>query len=1090
MARILGLDLGTNSIGWALIDDKENKIINTGVRIFQEGINRDTKGGELSKNETRRNARQLRKQYFRRSLRKKLLLKILKENQMCPIEENDFSTWIKMNPYKLRALAIHSKLSLTEIGRIFFHIAQRRGFKSSRKSGKEDGKIYSGLKESGTIGIDQTQENIAKGYHTLGEYLASIDPSEERLRNRYTTRRMYEQEFELIWDKQAQFHPKTFTHSLKDKLGYEKEGIIFYQRKLKSQKTNIGKCTLEPNKHRCPISTPVYEEFRTWQFINTIQYDQKRLSNDEREVASQFFFNKASFKFSELKKKLGLSEYNFNYDDDQKIPGTSTISTFRKLFTTNIWEAKTDKEKDIIWHIFFSAEDTDWLEEYAKTNWNFDQKTSAKLKNINLKQDYSNLSRKAINNILPFLKKGYLYNDAVVLGGIRNAIGGEKFDALEETEYNMIIDGYFAAKKFKNKEGELIELVKNFLIDHYHLNDKALKKLYHHSQDTESMLVVSKLPEPENLRNPIAQQAIFELRTLINKLIENYGKPDTINVEMARDLKSSKKQRDEYRFNQRRNQEKNDEARVEVEKFGLKPSRNNIQKYLLWKELEAKNGIAVCPYTGKTINEEDALGENNKFQIEHIIPYSVSLDDSFANKTLCDAKENQKKGDKTPYQFYGGDKKDWQMRSERAFKLLPYHKAKKFVSTKEFQLDDFIQRQLNDTRIISKAAKDYLKQLGVKVSVLPGQLTSELRSKWGLNNILNPEEGKKTRDDHRHHAIDALTVAATKQSFLQEMSKWNKYNKSYDLKDFPKPWKSFFEDTQTSINNVLVSYHKQHRTITKANKTIKKDGKKYKSSGISARGQLHKETVYGQHLSSNGEKYYHVRKPLNTIDNKAKVDKIVDPMVRSIIESFLRGKGINVDEKYKLDKDIFFKINEDTGQKETLIYLPNKNGSPIPVKKVRIKEFSTGAVKLKDHINQWVEPGNNHHISIYKNGDAYVEEVVTFWEAVERKKQGLPVINKTPKNGNEFECSLQINDLFLLNINEVDINWEKPDQNYLSKFLYRVQKLSASYYTFRHHLAATLEYKDEEITIQSFKAWKGHNPLKVKINHFGEISRF
>ena len=228
MAKILGLDLGTNSIGWALIDDKLNKILGVGSRIFPMGVENLGDGdNEMSKNAGRTGARGVRRQFFRRRLRKKVLLKALSENKMCPMLDSDFedwkktkqfpsdklSNWFALNPYELRQKALSEKLSLEEIGRIFYHLIQRRGFLSnSRKGGTDDGAIFKGNPKEGKIGIIETQEKIQD--KTLGSYLFEIYPKQnqpfqdglERIRNRYTTRKMYVDEFELIWEKQKQFH--------------------------------------------------------------------------------------------------------------------------------------------------------------------------------------------------------------------------------------------------------------------------------------------------------------------------------------------------------------------------------------------------------------------------------------------------------------------------------------------------------------------------------------------------------------------------------------------------------------------------------------------------------------------------------------------------------------------------------------------------------------------------------------------------------------------------------------------------------------------------------------------------------------------
>src|SRR5690606_26348255 len=191
-----------------------------------------------------------------------------------------------------------------------------------------------------------------------------------------------------------------------------------------------------------------------------------------------------------------------------------------------------------------------------------------------------------------------------------------------------------------------------------------------------------------------------------------------------------------------------------------------------------------------------------------------------------------------------------------------YQKFKRFIQQK-FD-DDFSSRQLNDTRYISKEAKNYLAQICKKVTVAPGQMTSNLRHKWGLNNILN-EENKKTREDHRHHAIDALVMALGKVSYLQELSKWNRHNRTHELKNFPMPWETFQQDAAKTVEQILVSHKRNKNIITIRTHKTEKNGKAYRNKGVAARGQLHKETVFGKRTAPFSEEAFHVRKPIESL---------------------------------------------------------------------------------------------------------------------------------------------------------------------------------------------------------------------------------
>ena len=1122
MAKILGLDLGTNSIGWALIEDNQNKILGLGTRIFPMGVENLGDGeGEISKNASRTGARGVRRQFFRRRLRKQILLKALSENKMCPLEASDFqewkrnkrfpieklTTWFALNPYELRQKALIEKLSLEEIGRIFYHLIQRRGFLSnSRKGGSDDGTIFKGNPKEGKIGITETQKNIED--KTLGTYLFEIYPKEnqpfqdglERIRNRYTTRKMYVDEFELIWNKQAQFHAE-LTNELKTLFGgrkldgYKEDGILFHQRPLRSQKHLVGNCSFEPRKTKCPISAIPFEQFRVWQWVNTVEYNGKKISQEEKEKIVEFLFANEKPEFKKIRKVIGKesAEFKFNYKDDDKIVGTHTISNLsNKKYFGKKWFEFSEKEQEDIWHVLYFFDSKSNLKEYAIKNWNFTEEQAESISKFNVKDGYASLSRKAISNILPFLKLGFTYDVAVVLGGIKNVFGSD-WEKLSDEKRNFFYDNVYEIVRSKNKGG-FIEIIKDILKNDYNISDNQLRKLYHHSATIDATELLEKLPvgkdadkDIQAIRNPIVITALFELRKLVNELIDEHGKIDEIKVEMARDLKISKSQRNKIRKEQKRLEKENDRVKARLLEERQRVTHDNILLYKLWEECKH-----TCPYTGKPISVTQLF--SGEVQIEHIHPWSRSLNDSFSNKTLCYADENRKKGNKTPFEFYGSDEANWSAIKERALKLFSdtkeypnaYQKFKRFVQQK-FD-DDFSTRQLNDTRYISKEAKNYLSKICNKVTVSPGQATSNLRHKWGLNQILN-DDNEKTREDHRHHAIDALVMACTKVSYVQELSKWNRYNRGYDVKDFPMPWLSFWKDAEKAVNQILVSHKKVSNDITVRTHTTEKNGKKHTNLGVAARGQLHKETVYGKR-TFNGEEAFHVRKPIESLETAKQIAKVVDESIRLLILKRVNELGGFV--KDKVPANTFFIVDEN-GVKQPQIFLPNQNGAPVPILKVRVKENIGGAEKLKTNVNQWVNPRNNHHVLIYKDEKGNLkEEVVTFWTVVERKRTGQSVY-QLPLDGKEMVTTLHINDMFLLGLSEDEINWENPDYKVLKEHLYRVQKFTSGDYYFRKALTSSIQNPEEKQQINSFgfgkNGWSTHNPIKVKISVSGKITK-
>ncbi len=915
---------------------------------------------------------------------------------------------------------------------------------------------------------------------------------------------MYIDEFELIWDKQSEFH-SVLNYDLKTVFGgrkqdnYKEDGILFHQRPLRSQKHLVGNCSFESSKTKCPISAIPVEMFRIWQWVNTVEYNGKKISQIEKDKLIEQLLSFDKIEFKKLRKAIGKesAEFKFNYKDDDRIVGTHTISNLsNKKYFGKKWFDFSEKEQEDIWHVLYFFDSKSNLKEYAIKNWNFTEEQAIAISKFNVKDGYASLSRKAIGNILPFLQQGYTYDVAVVMGGIKNTFGDKwQNDTAENNQKQLdLIDNVEAIVRSKISGG-FIDTIKDLLRKEFQFNDKQLKKLYHHSATIDVTALLEKLPvgkdadkEIQAIRNPIVITALFELRKLVNELIEEHGHLDEIKVEMARDLKISKSQRNKIRRDQKRLERENDRVKAEVEKY-IRVSHDNILKFKLWEECKQ-----TCPYTGVTIPVSKLF--TGEVQIEHIHPWSRSLNDSFNNKTLCYADENRRKGDKTPFEFYANDELDWIARKERALKLFSdtkeypnaYQKFKRFVQQK-FD-DDFSSRQLNDTRFISKEASTYLTQICKKVNVSPGQMTANLRQKWGLNTVLN-DENAKTREDHRHHAIDALVMACGKTSYLQELSKWNRYNRNYDLKDFPMPWETFRFDAEKAVDKILISHKRISNDITIRYTKVEKNGKTHINKGVSARGQLHKETVFGKR-NFNGEEAFHVRKSIDSLTTEKQLEKVVDEAIRKLIHKKIQELGGFV--KGAIPANTFFIVDEN-GVKQPQIFLPNKNGAPVPILKIRMKENIGGAEKLKDNVNQWVNPRNNHHVLIYKDEKGNLkEEVVTFWTVVERKSKGFPTY-QLPAEGKEIVTALHINDMFLLGLNEDEINWENPDYEILRDSLYRVQSLSSKYYEFRQSINAESQNKVSPIyeQIRGFGSgktgWDSFNPIKVKISVSGKISK-
>lgn len=1123
MYKVLGLDLGTNSIGWSVIsfqaDTQTGGILAAGVRIFQEGVDNLGDGErEMSRNASRNQNRSVRRQHFRRKLRKRQLMKLLRKNEMCPLNGDDLIAWFKLNPYALRAQAVKEKVSLVELGRICYHFVQRRGFQSNSRSIDitESKKLFEGAE--GKIGIKETQDHLNGS--TLGDYLYSIFPREKqpfqegipRIRNRYTTRKMYIDEFEAIWQTQTAYHPE-LTYELKIELGGRKkdghiiDGVLFYQRRLRSQKHLVGNCTFEPAKNRCPVSHPLNEIRRIWEWVNTVECNGEELPHENRTTIIDWLQTKEKVEFKIIRKliKKEAAGFKFNYQDDDKIVGCITVSKLcSKNAFGNKWFSFDEKLQNDIWHALYFFEDRDKLKQCAIDKWELSEKNAEYISNIFLKPGYASLSMKAIRNILPFLQMGYTYDIAVVLGGVKNAFG-ESWLQLSAQQQQFILDNVPAMVR-SGLTGGFIGDLKKMLQEQFGISDKQLNKLYHHSTVIQQKEKLPRLPIGaaadkvlQEIRNPVVAGALFELRKLVNELLDKYGNFDEIKLEMARDLKATKIQRQQIRFEQKRLEAEYDRIKQELDKLGQRHTHENILKYRLWEECQR-----TCPYTGRQISPSQLFSFENQVQIEHIIPYRRSLDDSYLNKTLCFTEENGRKGERTPYEYYClemGETK-WEEVKDRALKLFydtkefpkRYQKFKRFVTKDIAELNDFIQRQLNDTRYISREARSYLEQICETIIVSPGAATAALRHHWGLDSLLNLTANEKTRDDHRHHAIDALTLAATTRSHLQKLANWNRYEKKrwQDATDrIGLPWASFRLDVNTAVDNILVSYNNKQRVLVNRTYQTEKHGRIFRNKGTAARGPLHKESVYGKPKRSDVEgTTYHIRKPLENIKESQHVEKIVDTVVKRLIYDRLVSIGIDVTaKKYKVPAGAFF---DSDGR--PMIYLPNERGEKVPVRKVRINETITNAVLLKPslELNQYVNPRNNYAVIIYEKKVGGLEcQVISFWQAVERRRKKKKII-ELPDDGKQIIYIFKENDMFLLGLEQSDIS-----QSRLQDHLYKVQKIAGwgdfFQICFRRHTDARKdrEAKENYKYIENFgdgtRGWKTHKPIKVRLTTTGEI---
>ncbi len=1066
---ILGLDLGETSVGWAIVgvDDDNNprSLIDAGARIFPPGSEIDDKtGGVTSRSIERRAHRSARRVKSRRRRRKQKLQNIFIRNGMW----DDSGKIAQSDPYELRARALDEELQPSKFGRALYQIAQRRGFKSNRKSGqaKEDGKVKSSIGEL-------RRKMASCEARTLGEYLhlqTLPDPDfpvdklafgMERLRNQYTGRDMYEEEFELIWKKQAEIKPDLYSPELKESV----HEAIFFQRTYElteerratlpsranaHRAPQLGECPLIPGEKRCSIGKWVAQRFRLLKEVNNLKVADENhrfdpLTPDQREIILHELSRKKELTFDQMRKLFGWGEdYVFNLEQGKrkKLKGNAIEYVLIKAFKEKQWNALDEDIKTEIRHALVEEEDEDIFRAKAK-KWGLDEKSLEDLLAFEPPEGHLSYSEKALDIIVPYMEMGM--------------------------------------PEFGSPNGDQIGAV-----------DQALQdgKLIRKESDEEQEYLP--MPDQEEIRNPIVQRTLSETRKVVNALIREYGKPARIHVELAREMKNPGKRREEMTKKNRENEARNDDARKWFEDHDFyNPKRNDLIKYKLWKEQEYK-----CAYTGKSITQEMLLSSHDQVEIDHILPISRTLDDSYMNKVLCLTSANRDKGNNTPYEWKGGPDNhefDAMMVHLKNMPKMPYPKKNRF-SRKEIDTGKCIERQLNDTKYVSKLAAKFLTLLyppdmrvGQKaVFTVVGQVTAKLRHEWGLNKVLSAD-GKKNRADHRHHAIDAAVVACTNRKHLQALARSMRREGERVGPPLPDPWARFREDVQYVL--------KEREKIWDI------DGQEIKTHGvlISHRvnrkilGGFHEETNYGP-TNEKGKFVY--RMPVERLTG-ASVEKIRDPKIRDIVRNHFIENGFDP-ERNRLKtppKAVFnngyplLPISEKKRRKEP--HLPEG----VPIKKVRLLKTLSNPFEIKGEDGKTQRAailGNNHHVEIVEftkeNGKKELRaSVVPVLEAAKRARtDGKSMVRRDHGDSARFIMSLSRGESILL----------KNNDSY--SFCY-MQKLSGVYefssqmdLLFRSHndaRPASEGNKEPFARVQSVRAWAKHHPIKISISPVGKLTK-
>lgn len=871
---ILGLDLGVTSVGWALL-----RIFVEGGRVTQYEI---VKTGvrifpatveaksAAPKNLARRTSRGARRLLRRKRQRRQQIKAILAANGLLPEMNGDSESG-----FDVLGNPYDLRTRGVEEKLELFEIG-RAVFHLAKRRGFLSNRKSGKSDDDGVVfgGIATVREEMERGeFKTLGSLLNSKD----KKRKHYTARKMVEDEFDMFWETQSGFYPDLLTNYLKADL----KNVIFYQRPISSQRGLIGKCTFENDKKRCDMARQDAQRMRYWQDINNLRLQDRATLNwrslkpVEKLLLADALENlkKKDFTYDDLRRTLKIGDdVRINFDE-KNIKGNTTSYRFWNVLRGK-WLELSPEQQERLTEEFIRIETEPALEKRLREFWKFDDAQIRKLLKLELESGYYRCSLNAIRKILPLMMAG---------------------------------KGY----------------------------DVAATEVYgDHRRPFPSHASTRLAAPPKDLRNPIVAKALNEMRKVINAIIREYGLPDQIRLEMARDLKLTKKQKERALKQNRLNELANREAeQFYQQKHGMENvSGTDKLRYRLWKEAGEK-----CPYTGMPIPPETLLGD--QWDLEHIIPYSRCFDDSYMNKTLCEAKFNrQTKLNRTPFEIFGADEQAYFEMGERIAGL-PFGKRRKF-ELKEIDEDKMVARMLSDTRYICREARGYLRQLYPQhadenkfVQVVAGGSTANLRYNWHINAILADGDIEvKNRWDHRHHAVDAIVIALTDRALFQRISKLAGQNEERlrkSLKGLPPPWEGFLTDVAESVNSIVVSHAPTRRV----------------------RGSLFKATAYGATSFPNLFVY---RKELADL-KLPMIEKIADDTIKQMVKARLAEFDEDLKKAFGKDAPPFLHKDGKTPIHSVRIFETMSEGTYVGIADKSGKEYKYYALD------------GNHHVKIYEN---------------------------------------------------------------------------------------------------------------------------
>ena len=1188
--HVLGLDLGVGSIGWCLIaldaQGDPAEILGMGSRVVPlTNLGDDkafSKGEAFTANQKRTARRTMRRGFARYQLRRYRLRRELEKVGMLPDAALIQLPLLELWELRERAATAGRRLTLPELGRVLCHINQKRGYRHVKSDaaaivGDEGEKKKKDSNSAYLAGIRANDEKLQAEHKTVGQYFAeqlrqnqSESPTggiSYRIKDQIFSRQRYIDEYDQIMAAQRVHYPDILTDEFIRML---RDEVIFMQRPLKSCKHLVSLCEFEKQEKVmrvqqddgkggrqlverkikfgpkvAPKSSPLFQLCRIYEAVNNIRLTRpdgspRDITPEERAKIVAHLQSSASLSFAALKKLLKekaliadqLTSKSGLKGNSTRVALATALQPYpqyhhlldmeleTRMMTVQLTDEETGEvtEREVsvvtdsyvhqplyrLWHILYSIEERDAMRRALITQLGMKEEDLDcglldQLYRLDfVKPGYGNKSAKFICKLLPQLQQGLGYSEACAAVGYRHSNSPTSEEIAERT-------------------------------------------------------LLEKIPllQRNELRQPLVEKILNQMINLVNALKAEYG-IDEVRVELARELKMSREERERMARNNKDREERNKEVAAKIRECGLYPTKPRIQKYMLWEEAGK-----VCMYCGRSIEEEQCLNGDD-MEVEHIIPKSVLYDDSYGNKTCACHECNQTKGNRTALEYIRakGREAEYMKRINDLLKekKISYSKHQRLRWLKEDIPSDFLERQLRLTQYISRQAMAILQQGIRRVSASEGGVTARLRSLWGYGKILHTlnldrydstgetervsREGEATEElritnwskrmDHRHHAIDALVVACTRQSYIQRL---NRLSSEFGREDKKKEDQEAQEQQATEtgrlsnlerwltqrphfsvrtvsdkVAEILISYRPGKRVVTRGRNIYRKkmaDGREVtcvQRGVLVPRGELMEASLYGKILSQGRERIVK-RYPLHDLKGE-----IVDPRLRELITTYnqelkSREKGAPIP-PLCLDKDKKQEVRSVRCYAKTLSL-----DKAIPM-----------CFDEKGEPTAFVKSASNHHLGLYRTPKGrLVESIVTFWDAVDRARYGIPLVITHPREVMEqvlqrgdipesvlrslppsdwvFVESLQLNEMVIIGLSDEELQRALEVQDYrkLSEHLYRVQKLSAGKYFIRYHLDTDVDEDNRSGRIPKFyqlslDAYKKNNVRKVRVDLLGRIS--